>query len=99
MVEKFITAGDTPVHVCDSEKGDRCAVLLHGYLESMLVWDDFVPYLYKHANYYECDGERMAVDKDLLCRGNKEYAPGKCLESEVFDAGYFEQFVKQVIEM
>ena len=30
---------------------------------------------------------------------NKEYAPGKCLESEVFDAGYFEQFVKQVIEM
>ena len=21
--EKFITAGDTPVHVCDSEKGDR----------------------------------------------------------------------------
>lgn len=30
------------------------------------------------ANYYECDGERMAVDKDLLCRGNKEYAPDKC---------------------
>lgn len=25
------------------------------------------------ANYYECDGERMAVDKDLLCRGNKVY--------------------------
>ena len=21
------------------------------------------------ANYYECGGERMAVDKDLLCRG------------------------------
>ena len=30
------------------------------------------------ANYYECDGERMAVDKDLLNRGNKEYAPDKC---------------------
>lgn len=24
-------------------------------------------------NYYECDGERMALDKDLLCPGNKEY--------------------------
>lgn len=30
------------------------------------------------ANYYECDGERMAVDKDLLNRGNKEYVPDKC---------------------
>lgn len=31
-----------------------------------------------NANYYECDGESMAVDKDLLCPGNKEYAPDKC---------------------
>lgn len=28
--------------------------------------------------YYECNGETMAVDKDLLYRGNKEYAPDKC---------------------
>lgn len=30
------------------------------------------------ANYYECDGENMAVDKDLIFPGNKEYAPNKC---------------------
>lgn len=41
MTEKFIMAGDTALHVCDSETGERCIVLLHGYLESMLVWDDF----------------------------------------------------------
>mgnify|MGYP001066102447 FL=1 len=31
-----------------------------------------------NAEYYECDGESMAVDKDLLFPGNKEYAPDKC---------------------
>ena len=30
------------------------------------------------SEYYECDGDSMAVDKDLLFPGNKEYAPDKC---------------------
>ena len=30
------------------------------------------------SEYYECDGESMAVDKDLLFPGNKGYAPDKC---------------------
>ena len=32
MTEKFIMAGDTALHICDSERGERCVVLLHGYL-------------------------------------------------------------------
>ena len=32
MIEKFIMAGPTALHVCDSQKGDKCVVLLHGYL-------------------------------------------------------------------
>lgn len=55
MVEKFIMAGATPVHLCDSGSGERCVVLLHGYLESMLVWDDFVPLLYKHLRVVTLD--------------------------------------------
>ncbi len=55
MTEKFIMAGDTPLHLCDSERGDRCLVLLHGYLESMLVWDDFVPLLYKKVRVVTLD--------------------------------------------
>lgn len=55
MVEKFIMAGETALHVCDSEKGNRCVVLLHGYLESMLVWEDFVPHLYKEVRVVTLD--------------------------------------------
>ena len=31
-----------------------------------------------NSEYYEVDGESMAVDKDLLCPGNKDYSPDKC---------------------
>lgn len=55
MIEKFIMAGPTALHVCDSQQGDRCIVLLHGYLESMLVWSDFVPLLYKQARIVTLD--------------------------------------------
>lgn len=55
MTEKYIMAGPTALHVCDSEAGDKCVVLLHGYLESLLVWDDFVPYLYKEVRVVTLD--------------------------------------------
>ena len=55
MVEKFIMAGDAALHVCDSEVGDKCVVLLHGYLENMLVWEDFVPLLYKDVRVVTLD--------------------------------------------
>lgn len=55
MTEKFIMAGDTALHVCDSETGERCIVLLHGYLESMLVWDDFTYLLRPHARVVTLD--------------------------------------------
>ena len=45
MKEKFLMAGPVALHVADSGKGDKCVVLLHGYLESMYVWDDFTPLL------------------------------------------------------
>lgn len=65
MVDKFIMAGPTALHVCDSEKGDRCVVLLHGYLESMLVWDEFIPLLYKKVRVVTIDlpGHGISVVK------------------------------------
>lgn len=55
MIEKFIMAGPTALHICDSQQGERCIVLLHGYLESMLVWEDFIPYLYKEVRVVTLD--------------------------------------------
>ncbi len=55
MTEKFIMAGDTALHLCDSEAGDKCVVLLHGYLESMLVWESFVSLLYKSVRVVTLD--------------------------------------------
>ena len=55
MIEKFILAGDTPLHICDSEKGDKTVVLLHGYLESMLVWEEFIPLIYKQVRVITLD--------------------------------------------
>ncbi len=48
-------AGDTALHVCDSQQGDRVIVLLHGYLESINVWESFVPYLYKELRVITLD--------------------------------------------
>lgn len=55
MTEKFVMAGEIPMHICDSEKGDKAIVLLHGYLENMLVWEDFVPLLYKNIRVITLD--------------------------------------------
>ena len=55
MVEKFLMAGDTALHICDSEVGDKTIVLLHGYLENMLVWEEFIPLLYKEFRIVTLD--------------------------------------------
>lgn len=55
MTEKFIMAGTTPLHLCDSGAGEECIVLLHGYLESMLVWEEFIPLLYKRVRVVTLD--------------------------------------------
>lgn len=48
-------AGQTPMHVADSERGEKCVVLLHGYLESMVIWEEFVPLLYKDVRVVTLD--------------------------------------------
>lgn len=44
-MEKFITANNTALRVADTQKGSPAIVLLHGYLESLDIWDDFTTLL------------------------------------------------------
>lgn len=44
-MEYFVTCAGVPVHVSDSGKGDKAIVLLHGYLETLYIWEEFGNFL------------------------------------------------------
>ena len=41
-MEYFLTANNIPVHILDTKKGDNVLLLLHGYLETLYIYDDFI---------------------------------------------------------
>lgn len=41
-MEFFATCKGIPIHISDSKKGDVVILLLHGYLETLYVWEDFI---------------------------------------------------------
>ncbi len=63
-MEKFTSLDGLAVHYGDWGSGERVLVLLHGYLESMAVWEDFAGML-AHAGY-------RAVALDLPGHGISE---------------------------
>ena len=42
-------------------------------------WHNFQVFAkWYYENYYEVENERMCLDKDIVCRGNKTYCPQHC---------------------
>lgn len=54
-MEKFIIANNTPVRYADAGKGTQAVLLLHGYLESIEVWETFAGALGKHYRVLRMD--------------------------------------------
>ena len=44
-MEYFVTCNGIPVHVSDNGEGDKVFMLLHGYLETLYIWEEFKAYL------------------------------------------------------
>lgn len=40
-MEFFATSNGIPIHISDTMEGDITILLLHGYLETLYIWDDF----------------------------------------------------------
>lgn len=54
-MEFFVTAAGIPVHILDSKKGEKCLILLHGYLESMYIFTEFRELLLDHFRVITID--------------------------------------------
>jgi pimeloyl-ACP methyl ester carboxylesterase len=54
-MEFFATSNGIPVHISDTEKGDITILLLHGYLETLYVWEDFIALFPKNFRFITID--------------------------------------------
>ena len=48
-MEFFATTGSLPIHISDSKKGDKSIILLHGYLETLYIFEEFSEALQKEG--------------------------------------------------
>ncbi len=54
-MEKFIIANGCALRISDTVKGSPAIVLLHGYLETLEVWEDFTKLLFPHLRVIAID--------------------------------------------
>ena len=62
-MEKFIMAAGTALRISDTLKGGTTVVLMHGYLESLEIWGDFMKELAMHYRVLAIDIPGMGISQ------------------------------------
>ena len=60
----------------------KCHIKFPTYIgcEVCEEWHNFQNFAeWYYNNYYEIEGQTVALDKDIICKGNKVYSPGTCV--------------------
>ena len=70
-MEFFATAGNIATHIEDSKAGDKAILLLHGYLETMYVWEDL---------FHDLSRDYRVIRMDLPGHGLTCSAPVNTIE-------------------
>lgn len=88
-MERFVTAGGVTVHILDSEKGEKCIILLHGYLETMYIWSEFADLLSR---------EYRVILIDIPGHGLTDYAPADASGNRINTMDFCATVVKDVLD-
>lgn len=60
-MEYFVTSNGIPVHVSETGKGDTAVLLLHGYLETLYIWEEFRSLLPESSHIVSIDLPGMGL--------------------------------------
>lgn len=82
-MEQFVLASDTALRINDTRKGETVIVLLHGYLETLDIWDGFTGLL---------AGRYRIISLDLPGHGISE------VKSEIHTMDFLADVVKGVLD-
>lgn len=94
-MEFFATSNGIPVHISDTGKGDIAILLLHGYLETLYVWEDFISLFPQNYRFISIDlpghgltGTHPENNSMEFCADTIKAALDRCGVSECYVAGH-----------
>ncbi len=94
-MEYFAISNGIPIHILDTKKGDTTIVLLHGYLETLFIFTEFIEILEKKFRVIAIDlpGHGLSgSDKDVnsmeLCSQITADILNKCGVKKAYVAGH-----------